>query len=426
MRENTAHVGRRDYLRAAGSLSAIAALAGCTGGDGDGDGGGEPTPTPTATSMPEMGDVVIGNAAPLTGNITPWGQLHRAGLEYAAEVLNGDGGVMGRDVRIANQDTEANPQNAASAFRRLVNNEDAAAVTGPVLSNVAIRCRQVAEEIQVPLLPNQGASANLLTKESRYTFRVAGAATPWFARATAGFIEDNGWTKYGAIIADYAYGHSYQEAMERFITSMSGLDSTVRVAPIGAQDFTSHLRQMPDDLEFLDIGGHPIGIFTIVQQTRELGLEPAAMSGPNIPTPLFFEVLGEAVESAGITLFPPVDTTSADYVDVASQFHDATGEFFDPYVAFGYVTVNLVAAAIEESGDASAQGIRDGLSDVSYDSILAIPSIEYNEWGELQTTKLIGQQFTLEAPSYYPDGSYSFRNVYETEEFPPVDPTNWG
>ena len=73
-----------------------------------------------------------------------------------------------------------------------------------------------------------------------------------------------------------------------------------------------------------------------------------------------------------------------------------------------------------------AQSIRDGISAIDYDTILAYPSVSYTEWGEIEQTKLFGQQFTLEAPEYYPDGDYGFRNVFESEVYDPVDPTNWG
>jgi branched-chain amino acid transport system substrate-binding protein len=423
---------RRTFLKTAGAVTTVG-LAGCSGdgGDGGGDGGdgggdgGDGGDGGGSTTMAPEGDIVIGNAAPLSGPITPWGVLHRAGLEFAAEQINADGGVGGRNVTVVSQDTQADPSTASTTVSRLVSEDDAVALTGPVLSNVGITVRQVAEEEQVPHIPNLAASANLLTKETRYTFRLAGAATPWLARAIASYIEENGWTKYGAVIADYAYGRSYMEAQEEFITSMDGLESTVELAPPAPGDFTSQLRQMPDDIEFLDIAGHPIGIFDIAQQALELGLQPAAMTGPTIPSGQFYSSLGEDV-TAGLMTFPPVDVTASDYREVASSYYDATGEFFDPFVSWGYETVNIVAQAAEDEGAADAESIRNGISAIDYDSILAYPNVSYNEWGELEETKLFGQQFTLEAPEYYPDGDYGFRNVFESEVYGPVDPTNWG
>jgi branched-chain amino acid transport system substrate-binding protein len=379
------------------------------------------------TSTPEAdGEVGIGNAAPVSGPITPWGVLHRSGLEYAAQLINDDGGVMGNEIRIVSQDTQADPSNASTAVSRLVSEEDATALTGPVLSNVGITVRQVAEEEQVPHIPNLAASANLLTKDTRYTFRLAGAATPWIARAIAGYIEENGWTSYGAIIADYAYGRSYQEAQEEFITSMDGLNSTTELGPPAPGDFSSQLRQMPDDIEFLDLAGHPIGIFDIAQQALELGLEPAAMTGPTIPSGQFYSSLGDDVVDAGLMTFPPVDVTDADYLEVANAYYEDTGEFFDPFVSWGYETVNIIAQAAESEGAIDAQSIRDGISAIEYDTILSYPNVSYNEWGEIEETKLYGQQFTLEAPEYYPEGDYGFRNVFESEVYGPVDPDNWG
>jgi len=420
---------RRTFIRSLGAASAIG-LAGCTGGGNGGNGGSSgttatPTGKPTSTSAKPSGDIVIGDAAPLSGPIAPWGQLHKAGLEFAAKEINDNGGVLGQHVKIVSQDTQADPTTAATAVQRLVSEEGAIAVSGPVLSNVGIRIRQVAEQAKVPHIPNLAASANLLTKDTRYTFRLAGAATPWLARAIAGYIKQNGWTVYGAIIADYAYGHSYEEAMKRYITSMSGLQSTVELGPPKPGDFTSQLRKMPSDLQFLDVAGHPIAIFDIVQQALQIGLHPAVMTGATLPSGQFYGALGDTV-SKGVTTFPPVDVTASDYLSVANRYYKATNKFFDPFVGFGWDTVTLIEQALESAGKADPQALRDAISAIDYDTILSYPSVSYTDWGELKQTKLIGQQFVLDAPSYYPKGKYSFKNVYETDVYGPVDPTNWG
>lgn len=402
--------GRREFLKATGVSTGLTLAAGCIGG-GDGSGG----------------EIVIGNAAPLSGSFSPWGQFHQAGLEFGIKEINNNGGVLdGRNLTAVSEDTEANPQKAATSVQRLVDTENATVITGPVSSDVGIRVRRETEQLQVPHLPNQASSPQLLTKDTRYTFRVGGSATPTFASGSADLIKDRGYTEYGAIIADYGYGHSYRAGLEEFVLSNENINSTVSVAPVGADDFTSYLREMPDDIEVMDLGGHPVGIFTIAQQMSELGIEPKITTGPNIPTPVFYETLQDQVAQS-LTLFPAVDPSPSggEYVEIGNRYYEETGEFFDMYTAFGYVTANLVATAIEDAGEASPQAIRDAISSIEYDTILSYP-LSYTEWGELQSVSLNAIQFTLEAPEYYPDGNYGFEKIYETSTFDPIDPTNWG
>lgn len=391
------------------------------GDGGDGDGGG--TGTGTGGGGDGGGEILIGNAAPMSGAVGSYGPFIESGLEFARQEINADGGVLdGRNLRIETQDIESSPEVGATAFQRLAD-QGAVAITGPVLSDVVVRMRQEAEDLEVPFLPTQGSSPQILTRDSRYTFRTGAPAAPYYARATGQFVSDLGVSTYGSIVADYSYGHSYRAGIEEFIQPMEGLDSTVEVAPVGASDFASQLRSMPDGVEYMDLGGHPVGIYTIIPQMFELGLEPQATSGPGDPFPNFYDALGDDIDR-GIHQIHSVDPTSDEYVQVAERYHEQTGEFFDPYAAIGYATGKLVAQAIEDAGEASTGAVRDAISDINFDSILAYP-LEYTEWGELTSARLTALEFTTDPLSYAPDGNIGVDFVFESDVFDPLQPGNW-
>lgn len=419
---------RRTFIKTVGAAS-IAGLAGCSSGGGsddggDGDGGGDTEGTTTGSAG--SGDpIIIGNAAPTSGSFSPWGRTHRRGLEFAVQEINDNGGVLdGRELRVVTQDTEANPQNASTVFERLVNNEDAAVVTGPVSSDVGITCRDVAEELEVPHLPNQASSTQLLTRDTRYTFRVGGTASPTFVLATLDAINANEWEIYDAIYADYAYGQSHNAGIERYIQGTEGLSVNVQSAPPQVDDVQTYLRQVQDGIDILDLGGHPIELFAFIQQANELGIEPDLISGPNIPSSVMVNSLGD-LAFTNVGLFASVDPAADDYLEVASRFAESEETVFEQYHAFGYTTGQLVAAAVEEAGSADPTAIRDALSGIEYDSILAYPTLSYTEWGEIEQAKLYGLEFSGEGPSYYEDGAYSVQAFSETDVFDPIDPSEW-
>ena len=145
---------RRTFLRGTGATVAAGALAGCTGGGGD------------------SGPITIGALQPLSGPFTPWGQAHRAGLAFAVDEINEDGGVLDRDLEVVEADTGSDPGEADTIFRRHVEQEGAVAMTGPVSSDVGIRTRQTAEELEVPLVLHMAGSHRILPKDVRYCFRM--------------------------------------------------------------------------------------------------------------------------------------------------------------------------------------------------------------------------------------------------------------
>ena len=429
MDDNTRVSRRRMFLKAAGAAT-IAGLAGCSsnGGNGGngGSGGGETTGTTTGSAG--SGDaIVIGDAAPLSGSFSPWGTTHLTGLEFAVKEINANGGVLGgRELTIATQDTEANPQTATTAMKRLINSKDAAVVTGPVSSDVGIACRSVAEELEVPLLPNQSSSPALLTKDTNYVFRVGGTATPTFVLATKGFIQKRGYKQYAAIYADYAYGQSYNSGIQRFIKGTKGLNVSVQSAPPQISDVQTYLRQVPNDVDFLDLGGHPIEFFTLVKQAKQLGLKPKYISGPNLPTSVMYNALQNKLFE-GVAVFAAVNPDSTAYKEVAKRFvEEEDASVFEQYHAFGYTTGQLIATAIDEAGTADPKAIRDAISGIDMDTILAYPSISYTDWGELEEAKLHGLEFSSDPPPYASSAPYSVDSFYESRVFDPIDPTKWG
>ena len=436
MRDRINRSRRRTFLKTVGAAS-IVGLAGCSsggsgdggnGGGSDGDGGdGDSTETEgtTAGSAGSGDAIIIGNAAPTSGAFAPWGRTHRRGLEFAVQEINDNGGVLdGRELRVVTQDTEANPQTASTVFERLVSSEGASVVTGPVSSDVGITCRDVAEDIEVPHLPNQASSTQLLTRDTRYTFRVGGTASPTFVLATLDAINANEWEVYNAIYADYAFGQSHNAAIDRFIRGTEGLSVNVQSAPPQVDDVQTYLRQVQDGVDILDLGGHPIELFSFIQQASELGIEPELISGPNIPSSVMVDSLGD-LAFTNVGLFASVNPAADDYLEVASRFAEAEGTVFEQYHAFGYTTGQLVAAAVEEAGSADPTAIRDALRGIEYDSILAYPTLSYTDYGEIEQAKLHGLEFSGDAPSYYEDGAYSVQAFSETDVFDPIDPSEW-
>lgn len=388
---------RREYLKASGAAAGLAAVAGCLGG-----GGGD------------SGPITIGAIEPLSGNFTPWGQSHRAGLEFAVQEVNEEGGPMGRDVELTVTDTQSDPTEADSVFRRFVEQEGAVAVTGPVSSDVGIRTASTAEDVEVPLFLHMSGSDEVLTPDTRHTFRVGLLPAGTTMRAISQLIADAGYESVGAVVADYAWGQSVRAGIEEHV----GADVPVQVAPLGADDFTPFLRQLPEDVEVLIPTGHPPGTFTIVQQAYELGMEPEVIPGPSFPPGVIRGALGENV-TRGFTHIHMTDVYSQEFADLASRFAEANDARMDTHAGYGYVTVRMLARAIEDAGSTDPTAIADAVRDIEFDTIFARP-IQYTEYGELKDQVQLYSQFSLDAPSYYPDGSYSLVEAFRTDPLPPL------
>jgi branched-chain amino acid transport system substrate-binding protein len=400
--ERRGRFDRRTFLRGTGATVAAGTLAGCPGGGGD------------------SGLITIGALQPLSGPFTPWGQAHRAGLAFAVDEINEDGGVLDRDLEVVEADTGSDPGQADTIFRRHVEQDGAVAMAGPVSSDVGIRTRQTAEELEVPLVLHMAGSHRILPKDVRYCFRMGSHSAVTDMTSVTQLIDREGYETVGAIMADYEWGRSVETVIGELMPD--GVDLTAEIAPLDEDDFTPFLREMPDETGMLIASGHPPGQISIHNQAIELGLEAEVTPGAGFPPAVLAGGLGE-----NATTFAHqhvADPFSDQFVDVADRFREANGERFDTHEAYGYATGQMLASAIEEADSTEPTAIADALRSTTFDTLLANP-IDYVEWGEMRNLVHMLSTFEFEAPEYYPDGEWRLVEAFRSEPLDAFDPDEW-
>src|SRR5688500_5067849 len=168
-------------------------------------------PTEPAAELPET--IKIGMLTDLTSTFTPWGLNVRDGMALAAQEINDAGGINGSMIEIVSQDDENDGDIGVDRFERLVE-EGVVAVGGILSSGVGAPVAAVAEQMQMPTFLVKSGTEAALTRESRYTFRTCLPAAPMTAGPILQYAQEQGFTKVGAIVADYPWGRSFKAAME--------------------------------------------------------------------------------------------------------------------------------------------------------------------------------------------------------------------
>ncbi len=393
-------VSRRAFLRASGAAATVGALAGCVGGTG---GGGGP--------------VVIGGLEPLSGLFAPWSNPHQEGLQFAIDEVNEDGGVLGgRDLELTVTDTGADAAQADSSFRRMVEQDGAVATTGAVSSDVGIVLSQTAEDLQVPHLLHMAGASEIITENSQHIFRIGLVPSVRSIQAQASAFADAGYESVSAIVADYAWGRAAESAMNEYFD----IDVDIHVAPPGASDFRSYIRQFPDDVELVSATGHPPGTVSIANQVMELGLEPDVIAGSSAPPQLLVGALSDAAIEPYVHIHN-TDAYTDEFADVAGRFGEANDTQFNTHTAYGYVTGRMLAAAIDDAGGDDPSAIADAIRDIQFDSLFAEP-IQYSQYGELDQTVVIYSRLLKETPSYDDSGSYSYEELSRSDPVPALPP----
>ena len=153
------------------------------------------------------GPIVIGHHCDLTGVISSWGFWHDKAAKAAVEIINQGGGIAGRKVELATEDTESNPAPGARKLRNLIQRSNAEFVVGSVHSGVMLAAIPIASELKTIYFSTGEATEATGSKGTRYSFRT-GTDTYSIAAASMPWAVQNFGKTWTIIYADYAWGQS--------------------------------------------------------------------------------------------------------------------------------------------------------------------------------------------------------------------------
>jgi len=218
------------------------------------------------------GPLVIGHHCDLTGVISSWGIWHDKAAKAAVEIINKGGGIAGRKVELATEDTESNPASGARKLRNLIQRGNAEFIVGSVHSGVMLAALPIASELKTPYFSTGEATEVTGSKGTRYSFRtgtdtysIAAASMPWC-------VENLGkvWT---IIYADYAWGQSTNQESKNFIEKAGGKVLTSIAVPLDTKDFVPYVAQIPKDSTVVlpaFIGSLSVAFYT---QAKAMGID---------------------------------------------------------------------------------------------------------------------------------------------------------
>jgi branched-chain amino acid transport system substrate-binding protein len=334
--------------------------------------------TDTAVELPET--IKIGMLTDLTSTFTPWGVNVRDGMALAAKEINDAGGLNGSRIEIVTQDDENDGDIGVDRFERLVE-EGVVAVGGILSSGVGAPVAAVAEQMQMPTFLVKSGTEAALTRESRYTFRTCLPAAPMTAGPILQYAQEQGFTKVGAIVADYPWGQSFKAAMENTFEG-SGIDFTIEVAPVPPNtDFTPFVRAMADfGSELLVATGHPPGNAAITALSADLLDVP--VTGAWIPPDLAVGGLKE-VAVGRYSDFACADYLSDSYAELARRYLAfSDNKFMSDDAVAGYAIVQIVVRAVKAVG-ADPVAIAEYVHANTFSMPGYAHPLSWTEWGEL-------------------------------------------
>jgi branched-chain amino acid transport system substrate-binding protein len=197
---------------------------------------------PISTLRAEDTPIKIGVLTDLSGFAADSGG---AGVVAAVKMAVKDAGgeTLGRRIEVVQADTLNKPDIAAQTARRWFEVEGVDAIVGLPVTPVALAVQNVARGQKKILLINEGATTELTGKQcSPYTVHFADD-TNALASGTARALVQEGGKDWFFVTADFAFGHTMEDAASQVVKAMGGRVVGHALHPLNATDYASPLLQ---------------------------------------------------------------------------------------------------------------------------------------------------------------------------------------
>ena len=354
-------------------LSACGADVSSETSPADDGGAGEATGGETAVAADD-GPLVLGGSLSLTGIQAPLDEPGLRGAELAVDVLNEQGGILGREVELLNLDGASDPVTVGNNAVELIN-EGAEAIIAPCdfdFGGPASREAQEAGLVGISTCASSPlySSDNLGDKQftlSMWNTTMGAAGAEW------GNTEQGWETAYVVTdtFIDYTLSLSeyFAESFEALGGEVVGEDTYTQ----GDQDFSAQLQRLqalPEQPDVIFVSSYMPDLGLIIREIRAAGIDTPILGGDSYDDPALLEVLGE--ENGADIYYATHSYLSEEagpqMVDFLASYQEKYGEEPDTaLVTTGYDTVMVLAQAMEEAGSTDGAAVADAMETMEFE-----------------------------------------------------------
>lgn len=303
--------------------------------------------------------IKIGGITPLTGPAAVYGLDVQAGVDYAVEEINANGGVLGKQLEIIWRDDQHDPATAINMYNQLMD-EHVVAVVGPTTTAPTIATFAVAAKDNMPCI-TASASAYEVTDPGNNLFRAC-FLDPYQAGIAAQYAAETLGAKTVGIIYDNANDYTLG-LYDAFVLKADELGLEIVATEIGVAgqaDYSAQIGKLADaEPDVIYAAEYAQEIAIMLPQMFDAGLDETAIIGPDgfsgvdVQIGSDVELLANCVYTSAFSL----DSTGEVALAFIDGFTAKTGEAPALFNALGYDAMKIMAQAIEDAGSTEKEAI---------------------------------------------------------------------
>jgi branched-chain amino acid transport system substrate-binding protein len=374
----------------AGLAAAVLLVTGCQQDNPNessgSDGGGSDEP------------ITIGISLPLTGDFSQPGGEAKRGYEVWRDMVNDEGGILGREVKLKIVDDASNQDTIVSDYTKLITQDKVDLVLGTFSSLLNFPASAVAEKQGYVYVEPAGGAPDMFSRGFEYLFFAQPATAPHQADVFVDYIKSLPEADRPKTAAyptqDDPFTRPVIESMQQQLEGIGVKTVYSSVYPADTTNFQTIANTLknkkPDLIAQGAVFEDGVGL---VRSLKQLGYNPKALFQTSAPSNAgqYSDGVGEA-NTEGV--FYTVSWNESATTPLNEEFVTAYGEAYDGAspaedAADAFAAAQVLQKAVEEVGEIDQAAIKDYLHSNEVETILG--PLSWNEKGEPQGDFILAQ-----------------------------------
>jgi ABC-type branched-subunit amino acid transport system substrate-binding protein len=312
--------------------------------------------------------VKIGALMPMTGDLQAYGEADLRGPQLAAQQINAQGGVLGRELQIVVGDTQTSPQPGIEAAQRLVSVENVAGIVGALSSGVTIPVAESVTSEQGVVQISPASTSPVITdlEDNDYLFRTV-PSDAFQGVALSELVNEAGYSNLSILYINNDYGEGLATSFQSAYEDSGGTIVNSLAYEGGNASYRGELQQLSSgNAEALVHIGYPENGITILRQSIEEGFFDEFVFTDGMKTPDIIEAIGAENLNGSFGSVPQAPTGTDAYQRFQSAYEEEHGEVPPlPYINTSYDAAFVLALAIQQAGSTDREAIHSALREVA-------------------------------------------------------------
>ncbi|MEQ8395983.1 ABC transporter substrate-binding protein [Thalassobaculum sp.] len=304
----------------------------------------------------------LGALNPLTGAGGSYGPTMRRAIEGVIERVNGAGGINGRKVELAGEDTQTNPDAAVRAARKLIDVDKVSAIMGTWASSVTTAVAPLCWESKVFITTVSGSDTITKLPHQGYLIRTQ-PNTHLQIQRLGEFLLSLGNKKVFVLAAQTPFALPSQERLTEVLKAGG---SEMIGGVIYDKDKTSFRSEIDQALkakpDMIYLNGYTPDVTIVLRELYKAGYEGGKVGQAYAVNQKLLESLPPEVTEGTYTVAQSPSINSDAYKRLATFLQK---DVLDPYSCQCNDQASLVCLAIAKAGNSSGTAIKDAVRSIS-------------------------------------------------------------